>query len=141
MVGVKGRSGGARANSGGAREGAGRPLGAGDVTLSAARLVPLEQKWAFAGKALQYAERMLAILVNIAENGASESARVAAAGKILDRALDKAPAHLDITAMRHTEIVYRSAEQIREEIAARGVPPVLLDYVPPPNENDEDNET
>ncbi len=137
MVGMKGRSGGPRANSGGAREGAGRPLGVGDATLRPARLIPVEQKWAYAEKALQHAERMLEVLVEIAEHGESEAARVSAADKVLDRALGKAPAHIDITALRHTEIVYQSAAQIRQEIAARGVPPALLDYVPTKDDLDE----
>ena len=65
MVGKPGRSGGARVGagappgSGGAREGAGRPPGVGDTTLSAARILSPGQKWAFAEKALQHAERML----------------------------------------------------------------------------------
>jgi hypothetical protein len=40
------------------------------------------------------------------------------------------PQHIDETALHHTEIVYRSAEQIRQELIARGVPQVLLDYKP-----------
>ena len=136
MVGTKGHSGGARPNTGGARENAGRPPGSGDGTLSAARLIPPAQKWAFAEKALRHAERMLEVLVEIAEHGESEAARVSAADKILDRALGKAPQHIDITASRHTEIVYRSAQEIREALAARGVPPVLLDYTPSDNDGE-----
>jgi hypothetical protein len=71
---------------------------------------------------------MLEILVEIAEHGQSETARVSAADKILDRALGKAPQHVDVTALRHTEIVYRSAQEIQQELIARGVPQVLLDY-------------
>jgi hypothetical protein len=51
----------------------------------------------------------------------------AAAGKILDRALGKAPEHVDVAAIKHTEIVYRSAAEIRQELLARGVPAVFLD--------------
>ncbi len=116
MVGMKGRSGGPRANSGGAREGAGRPLGVGDATLRPARVVPPAEKWAFAERALAYADRMLQILADVAERGESESARVAAANSLLDRALGKAPAHVDITALRHVEIVYRSADEIRKAL-------------------------
>jgi hypothetical protein len=70
-------------------------------------------------------------LVRIMRKGDSDAARVSAADKILDRALGKAPMHLDITALRHTEIVYHTAEEIRQALTERGVPPVLLDYVPP----------
>jgi hypothetical protein len=80
---------------------------------------------------------MLEVLVDIALNGESEAARVAAAAKVIDRAMGKAPQHVDVTALRHTEIVYRSAEEIRQELLARGVPKVLLDYTPPPPEDDD----
>jgi hypothetical protein len=53
-----------------------------------------------------------------------------AADKILNRALGKAPAQIDITALRHTEIVYRSAEEIRAALLRRGLPPALLDLRP-----------
>jgi hypothetical protein len=140
MVGTKGHSGGARANTGGARENAGRPSGASDATLSAARLISPAQKWAFAEKALQHAERAIEVLVEIMERGESETARVSAAGKILDRALGKAPQHVDVTALRHTEIVYHSAAEIRQALAERGVPPALLDYTPNGDDEDEDDD-
>ena len=72
---------------------------------------------------------MLDVLVNIAlDDQAPHAARVAAADKVIDRAMGKAPQHIDTSAVRHTEIVYRSAEEIRQELLARGVPQVLLDY-------------
>src|SRR5271157_1214357 len=117
--------------------GTGRPKGAHDVTLSPARLVSPGQKWKFAERAVEYADQMLEVLVDIALNGESEAARVAAADKVIDRAMGKAPQHVDVTALRHTEIVYRSAEEIRQELLARGVPKVLLDYTPPPPEDDD----
>ena len=137
MVGTKGHSGGARPNTGGARENAGRPPGSGDGTLSAARLIPPAQKWAFSEKALRHADRALEVLLEIMEHGESGAARVSAAGKILDRALGKAPQHMDTAALHHTEIVYRSAQEIREALAASGVPPALLDYTPPDNDGEE----
>jgi hypothetical protein len=137
MVGTKGHSGGARPNTGGARENAGRPPDSGDRILSAARLISPAQKWSFAEKALQHAERALEVLVEIMEHGESEAARVRAAEKILDRALGKAPQHIDTAALRHTEIVYHTAKEIREALAARGVPPVLLDYTPPDNDGEQ----
>jgi hypothetical protein len=142
MVGKPGRSGGARVGagappgSGGAREGAGHPPGVGDTRLSAARILTPGQKWAFAEKALQHAERTLEILVDIAEHSGSDSARVSAAGKILDRALGKAPQHIDVSALRHTEIVYHSAEEIRKALQERGLPPVLLEHLSDENSDD-----
>ena len=68
----------------------------------------------------------MAIMVDIAVNGTSEAVRLAAADKVIDRAMGKAPAHIDITAMRHTDIVYQSAEELRAEfrkaLEAEGVP-------------------
>jgi hypothetical protein len=127
MAGQKGRSG-----SGGKRKGAGRPKGAVDAQpryrIAKSRSLP---KWEFAKHAQQYAYRALDRLVAVAENvEAPEAARVSAADKILDRALGKAPEHGDVTALRHTEIVYRSAAEIRQELINRGVPEVLLDYSP-----------
>ena len=71
---------------------------------------------------------MLDVLVEVAEDvEAPAAARVSAAGKILDRALGKAPQHGDVSALRHTEIVYRSAAEIRQELINEGAPEVLLD--------------
>jgi hypothetical protein len=69
-------------------------------------------------------------------------ARVTAADKVLDRAMGKAPAHIDITALRHTDIVYQSAEELRAEIRRaieeEGVPRALMDLtVEPVEESDE----
>jgi hypothetical protein len=54
--------------------------------------------------------------------------------------MGKAPQHIDTSAVRHTEIVYRSAEEIRQELLARGVPQVLLDYTPPAPEPSADSD-
>jgi hypothetical protein len=66
----------ARVRTQAAHENAGRPSGASDATLSAARLISPAQKWAFAEKALQHAERAIEVLVEIMEHGESETARV-----------------------------------------------------------------
>ena len=155
MVGKPGRSGGARANSGGAREGAGAPPGSGgvregagrppgtpDSTLAPARIIPTAEKWGFAEKALRHAEDMLDVLVHIAKYGESETARVSAADKVIDRAMGKAPAHIDITALRHTDIIYQSEQELRAEIRRaieeEGVPRALMDLtVEPVEESDE----
>jgi hypothetical protein len=125
MVGQKGRSG-----SGGKRKGAGRPKGAVDAQprFRIAKSLSL-QKWEFAKYALQYAYKALDVLVEVAEDvEAPAAARVSAAAKILDRALGKAPEHVDVTALHHTEIVYRSAAEIKQELINRGVPEFLLEY-------------
>ena len=123
MAGQKGRSG-----SGGKRKGAGRPKGAVDAQprFRIAKSLSL-QKWEFAKYALQYASEMLDVLVEIAEDvEAPGAARVSAAAKVLDRALGKAK-HIDVSALRHTEIVHQSAAEIRQELINEGVPEVLLD--------------
>ena len=97
------------------------------------------QKWEFAKHALQYAYKALDVLVEIAEDvEAPAAARVSAAGKILDRALGKAPEHVDVTALHHTDIVYRSAEELRQELRKaleeEGVPRALMDLTVEPEE-------
>jgi hypothetical protein len=118
------------------RKDAGKPAGSSD-RLSAAKLIPPMQKYEFAEYALRFAYEALDTLVAIMREGDSDAARASAADKILDRALGKAPMHLDITAMRHTEIVYHTAAEIRQALADRGVPPVLLDYVPSKDEDED----
>jgi hypothetical protein len=81
--------------------------------------MPLSQKWKYAERVLQYADEMLDILVVIARDGKTDAVRAAAADKVIDRAMGKAPAHIDTTAVRHTEIVYRSAQEIRQELINR----------------------
>jgi hypothetical protein len=143
MVGKPGRS-------GGARKGAGHPPGfPGGRTVGAIDIMPRERgpngsssslttrKWAYAEKALRHAERAIEVLVDVMEHGESDTARLSAADKILDRALGKAPSHVDVSALRHTEIVYRSAEEIRKELIERGAPPVLLDLTV--DEEDDDD--
>jgi hypothetical protein len=124
MAGQKGRSG-----SGGNRKGAGRPKGAVDAQpryrIAKSLSVP---KWEIAKYTLQYAyeafDRLVEIMRDVEAPGA---ARVLAASKILDRALGTAPKHGDVTALRHTEIVYQSAAELRQQLINEGVPEVLLD--------------
>ncbi len=124
MAGQKGRSG-----SGGKRKGAGRPKGAVDAQpryrIAKSLAVP---KWEIAKKAQQYVDEMLDGMAEIARDvKAPEAVRLSAASKILDRALGTAPQQGDVSALRHTEIVYRSAAEIRQELINEGVPEVLLD--------------
>jgi hypothetical protein len=102
-------------------------------------------KWDFAEQALGYAERMLNILVSVAEDVAQPGGvRVMAADKVIDRAMGRAPQHIDISAKRHTDIVYRSAEELRAEIRRaieeEGVPRALMDLTVEPVVDDEDDE-
>ena len=94
------------------------------------------QKWEFAKYALPYAYEALDRLAEMVRDvEAPEAVRLSAACLILDRTLGKAPQHADVAALRHTEIVYRSAAEIRQELINRGVPEVLLDY-PSKDSND-----
>jgi hypothetical protein len=102
-----------------------------------ARYSIINRKWSLAERALEYAEEALLGMVKLMRSAESEAVRLAAQDKILDRVFGKAPQHIDVPALRHTEIVYRSAEEIRQELLARGVPKVLLDYTPPPPEDDD----
>lgn len=69
-----------KSSHGGKRAGAGRKTG--EVTPAKLELKAL---------ALPYVPQMLASLVEIAQNGSSESARVSAIKEIIDRAYGKAP--------------------------------------------------
>ena len=149
MSGVKGRSGGARPGSGpkpGAHRNGqgGRQPGALDKSLTPARIIPRAEKWNFAEYALASAYGMIDILVSIAEDVTQPSGvRVLAADKVLDRAVGRAPATIDISTKHHTAIVYQSAEELRAKIRAaieeEGVPRALLDLQVDPIEEDEDD--
>jgi len=71
------------------------------------------------------------LLVNITHDSETDAVRVMAADKVIDRAMGKAPQHIDVTAMRHTDIVYHSAEELRQEFRRQmeeaGVPKALMD--------------
>jgi hypothetical protein len=125
MAGQKGRSG-----SGGKRKGAGRPKGAVDARPRFRIAKSLSsRKWEFAKKVQPYVDEALDRLAAIMRDvEAPEAVRLSAARKILDCALGKAPDHGDVSALHHTEIVYRSAEEIKQELINRGVPEFLLDF-------------
>jgi hypothetical protein len=124
MAGQKGRSG-----SGGKRKGAGRPKGAVDAQprFRIAKSLALP-KWEIAKKAQQYVDEALDRLAEIMRDVEAPGAvRLSAIRIILDHTLGKAPQHGDVTALHHTEIVYQSAAEIRQELINEGVPEVLLD--------------
>ena len=124
MAGQKGRSG-----SGGKRKGAGRPKGAVDAQprFRIAKSLSV-QKWEFAKYAQQYADLKCSPFWSrsrrMLKRREQHVSRLQA--KVLDRALGKAK-HIDVSALRHTEIVHRSAAEIRQELINEGVPEVLLD--------------
>ena len=120
MAGTKGRSGGARPGAGpkpkpkledlvpkprghpvGVPGGGhdGRQPGAVDKQLNPARVIPMADKWNFAEHALNNAEDMLNILIKLAKTAQSEGVRMMAADKVIDRAMGKAPQHIDVTAL------------------------------------------
>ncbi len=117
-----------RDGRGGKREGAGRPKTAVDLRPREryAEKPSATQKNEFAAHAMSYAYEVLDHLLDIVRHSDNDSARVSAGCKILDRAMGKAPLHIDFTALHHTEIVYRSVDEIRKALIERGVPPVLL---------------
>jgi hypothetical protein len=132
------------AGNGDEQRGPGRPHGAKD-SKQRAKVVPSDrplnlQRWQFAEYAVQHAYEALNVLIEIMrDDKAPASARASAADKILDRALGKAPLHIDVGALRHTEIVYRSADEIRAALLGRGLPPALLDLRPSSVKDDDDD--
>ncbi len=50
----------------------------------------------------------------------NETVQLGATKEILNRALGKAPQHVDLTAMRHMEIVYHSVDEIEKLIEHDG---------------------
>jgi hypothetical protein len=82
---------------------------------------------AFAEYALQRANEALDVLVHIMNNSGSDAVRMSAAKKIVRRAFGKTAGHFDVTAIKHTDIVYRTVEEIRAEMRRRGLPPALID--------------
>ena len=144
--GPRANSGGARPGTGGKREGAGRPPNVLPSTgtpqqISPAKILTPGQKWQFAEYALQHAFEALDKLIHITRHGQSETAVISASKAILDRALGTAPQNVDIPALRHTEIVYRSAAEIRQALIDKGVPAILLDLkVEDPYADEEEEE-
>ncbi len=110
-----------RKRCGGKRPGAGWPKGSSNKGTP-------EQRRTFTELALAYSLEALETLVTVMRDGKSESARVLACSHILDRALGKAPQHADIQAkaIKHTEIIYQSADELRQQLLREGVPPTLL---------------
>jgi exonuclease VII small subunit len=114
---------------GGKRKGAGRkptfePLSPG---LLPPPLMHTVTRLEFSQAALNYSLEALQTLVALMRHSESDVAKATAADKILDRGLGKAPQTIDARVEHHTEIVYQTAEQIKQELIARGVPRLLIE--------------
>jgi hypothetical protein len=72
----------------------------------------------------------LETMVRLMRKSKVDSVRLMAANRIIDRAVGKAPLQIDVTALRHDQIVYQSAAEIRAELLRRGVPPLLIEHLP-----------
>jgi hypothetical protein len=110
---------------GGKRNGAGRKKGVPDTVVRLPQQ-PVESKAAFLEYALESAVEAFETLKHIMRHGESHEVQLKAATQILDRSLGKAPQHVDLAAVNHSQIVYRSAEEIHQALLDRGVPPTLL---------------
>jgi hypothetical protein len=130
MAGKKGRSGGARKFAGRRKK-----------SVRAA-----EDRRSFTLAAAQYTQEALDTTVELMRTAENESVRLMVADRILDRAIGKAPITVDVAALRHDEVVYRTPQEIfRALIEERGVPPVLIEHMPEDvntpsetNQNDEE---
>jgi hypothetical protein len=78
--------------------------------------------------ASEYTLEALEVMVRLMRKSKQDSIRLAAANCILDRAVGRAPMQIDVGALRHDEIVYQSAEEIRAELQRRGVPLLLIEH-------------
>jgi hypothetical protein len=112
---------GKKGKSGGARKFAGRKTN----SVPAA-----EDRRALAVAAAAYTMEALDTMVELMRSAESESVRLMAADRILDRAIGKAPMTVDVTALRHDEIVYKTPQDIvRALIEERGVNPLLIEHM------------
>jgi hypothetical protein len=59
----------------------------------------------------------------------TESVRLMAADRIITALSVRLPMNIDVSALCHEEIVYESAQQLREELQRRGVPSVLIEHM------------
>jgi hypothetical protein len=113
VAGKKGRSGDRRIN-------AGRPS-------NSARNADARRALALA--AAEYTMEALSVMVKLMRTCKNPGVRLMAADRILDRAVGRAPLNIDVTALRHDEIVYESAMEIRRELERRGIPPILIEHL------------
>lgn len=90
---------------GGKREGAGRPAGAVNKAT-------VERRATIAEMAQEYAEEAISTLAQIATMGESESARVAAANAILDRAYGKPSQAMELGGKGGGAITFERIERV-----------------------------
>jgi hypothetical protein len=69
-------------------------------------------------------------LVKLMRKSKQDTVKMMAADRILDRAVGRAPMQIDVGALRHDQIVYQSAAEVRAELLRRGVPPLLIEHLP-----------
>lgn len=112
-------------NRGGKRAGAGRPKT--ELTLPPPPLRGSVTAQEFAQTAMSYSIEALHTLYHVMTNSESDMARVSAADKILDRAVGKAPQNVDVRSVTHTNVVYKSLDDIRAALLEVGMPPLLID--------------
>jgi hypothetical protein len=106
---------------GGNRIGAGRPKGSANIRDSGGvRLSLIAQP---------HAELAISTLVNIMERSRSDAARVSAACAILDRGYGRPPTQGAQIEVVEPERVFRTVEEIRQELKNRGVSLRLLKAV------------
>ena len=83
---------------------------------------------ALALAASEYTMEALDTMVRLMRKSKLDTVKLMAADRILDRAVGRAPMQIDVSALRHDEIVYQSAEEIRAELLRRGVPLLLIEH-------------
>jgi hypothetical protein len=69
-------------------------------------------------------------LVKLMRKSKQDTVKMMAADRILDRAVGRAPMQIDVGALRHDQIVYQSAAEVRAELQRRGVPLLLIEHLP-----------
>lgn len=98
---------------GGSRPGAGRPKGAKDIRSQL-------DKARFQAEAQKHLSTALDVLVDVAENGKSESARVSAASEIMNRAVGRPAQTIDMDDFG-TEILRYMLTADQEELEQEGL--------------------
>ena len=104
---------------GGARRHAGRPPNS--IRAAADRK-------ALALAASEYTLEALEVMVKLMRKSKIDTVKLMAADRILDRAVGRAPMQIDVGALRHDEIVYQTAAEVRAELERRGVPLLLIEH-------------
>jgi len=67
-------------------------------------------------------------MVKLMRKSKIDTVKLMAADRILDRAVGRAPMQIDVSALRHDEIVYQTVAEVRAELERRGVPLLLIEH-------------